>query len=86
MKTAMALALLFALSVSAQAKPAPVEPQAQTLVPSPDLTAIYTGPAGATIEHDYFQAPPQPSAAGRLFPCTVRILVFEKTRLAQACY
>jgi hypothetical protein len=40
------------------------------------------------LEHGYFQAPPQqePATAKRLTPCTVQTIVFDKARLAQACY
>jgi hypothetical protein len=50
-----------------------------------DTNAIATGPAGALLEQDYFRMPPQPNAARRILPCTVRLIVFEKTRIAQAC-
>jgi hypothetical protein len=58
----------------------------QEVLPKPGLTAINTGPSGATLEHDYFHAPAQHSASGRILPCSVRLIVFNKTRLAQACY
>lgn len=77
---AVTMAATITLGAPAQAARAPVK--TPSVLAPPDLTAIYTGPAGAMVEHDYFQAPPS-IAAGR---CTVRMLVFEKTRLAQACY
>ena len=87
MKTAIALAtaiaMALALGSAAEAKLAPVEPQSGP--PKPDVAAIFTGPAGAMIEHDYFRQRPEPMAARRIFPCTVQVIVFEKTRLAQFC-
>jgi hypothetical protein len=40
------------------------------------------------LERNYFQAPPQVPVATtrRAAPCTVQMVVFDKTRLAQACY
>ena len=83
MKAVIALAIILALGTAAEAKLAPVEPQSGP--PKPDVTAIFTGPADAMIEHDYFRQPPRPMAARRIFPCTVQMIVFEKTRLAQSC-
>jgi hypothetical protein len=84
---AVLLAGVPGLSVTAQAMLAPVASEA---VPAPpplaDITSIATGPTGALLEHDYFRLPPQPQAARRILPCTVHLLVFEKTRIAQSCY
>lgn len=83
MKELIALALFLAFCAAAQAKPAPVEPQQAAFTPD-DLT-VSTGPAGATLEQDYFRAP-QPSYAGaRVFPCRLQLRIFDKTRLAQSC-
>lgn len=82
MRTAIILAVVFACCEPALAKYAPVD---QQIVPrKPALSAIDSGPAGARAEQNYFQAP-QPFAARRIFPCTVRAIVFEKTQLARAC-
>lgn len=83
MKAVFAFALLLSLSAAAQAKLAPVEVPAKTL--EPDDTAIAVGAAGAMLELDYFQAPQEPFAAGRVFPCRLQLHPFEKTRLAQSC-
>ena len=83
MKALFACALLVSLGATAQAKPTPVEPPAKPL--APDELAISVGPAGATIEADYFRAPQEPFAAGRVFPCRLQLHPFEKTRLAQSC-
>ncbi len=84
--TTLALLLapaLLALGVTAQAKPAPVEPQ--TVAMLFDDSTIYSGPSGAMLESNYFNAPQPPYAAGRVFPCRLQLRVFDKTRLARAC-
>ena len=91
MKNFIALALLFALgalalialSAAAQANLAPLEPQ--QIATSADDLAIATGAAGATLEQDYFRAPPLNYASGRIFPCRLQLRIFDKTRLAQSC-
>ena len=86
MKTAIALALTMLASVPAYAKLTPFDSQKE---PATDVASVYTGPAAAMLEHGYFQAPPrqyQPASAKQLIPCTVQMVVFEKSRLAQACY
>jgi len=91
MKSIIAIALfiimgaagLFALVAVAQAKPAPVEPWLAAFRPA-DL-AIATGASGATLEQDYFHAPPPFGATGHVFPCRLQLIIFDKTRLAQAC-
>lgn len=88
MKTAIAMAICFsaislAATVPASAKLTPFEQQP---FDQPDVNALHTGPAAAMLERRYFQAPPQPAASKRALPCTVRMVVFEKARLAQACY
>ena len=89
MKTAIAMAIgysaiFLAATVPASAKLTPFEQQP---FDQPDVNALYTGPAAAMLERRFFQAPPQQPAVGkRALPCTVRMVVFEKARLAQACY
>jgi hypothetical protein len=85
MKTAIALAVTLLLTAPAYAKLTPFDSQKE---PVPDVASVYTGPAAAMLEHGYFQAPPQhePTTAKRLTPCTVQTIVFDKARLAQACY
>ena len=83
MRALITLAMLLAVSASAQAKPTPFN--LQPTAPTTGGTDIDTGPAVTTLESDYFRAPQQPYAAGRVFPCRLELRVFEKTRLAQSC-
>lgn len=50
----------------------------------PNVVSLYTGPAAAEMERNYFTAPQ--AAAERPGRCTVSTLVFAKVTLAQACY
>jgi hypothetical protein len=83
MNALVTLAMLLALSASAQAKLAPLDVRPVAL--STDDTVIDTGPASAALESDYFRAPQQPYAAGRVFRCRLELRVFDKTRIAQSC-
>jgi hypothetical protein len=83
MKTLFAFALLLSLGAVAQAKPTPVAPSGKAV--APEDTAVAVGAAGAQLESDYFRAPQEPFAAGRVFPCRLQLHPFEKTRLAQSC-
>jgi len=83
MRNLVALAVFLVLGTAAQAIPAPVE--LQPIAVSPDDLTIAAGPAGASLERDYFRAPQTPYAAGRVFPCSLQLRVFDKTRLAQSC-
>jgi hypothetical protein len=74
---------LLLLSTVAQAKIAPIEPP--RLSPTVGETAMYTGPAGAMLESDYFRAPQTPTASGSIFPCRMKLQYFEKTQIAQTC-
>jgi hypothetical protein len=90
MKYALSLALLVPLTVAA-ALPASAKltPLQQLPFDQPDVHALHTGPAAAMLERNYFQAPAarqQPVEARRASPCTVQMVVFDKARLAQACY
>ena len=84
MKALLAFAVFLALSAPAQAKPSPVEIQIKSSLV--EDAAVSIGPAGATLESDYFRAPQTPVAAGRIFPCRLQLRVFEKTQLAQSCH
>jgi hypothetical protein len=87
MKAPITLALglaLFALVAPAQAKLVVGEPQ-PVLALSADDTAVATGPAGALLESNYFNAPQMPSTFGRGNSCRLPRSLFEKTRLAQSC-
>jgi hypothetical protein len=44
---------------------------------------INSGPAGAMLEREYFEAP-RPPMNGRL-PCRFQSAIFDKVRLAQLC-
>ena len=74
-------ALLLAGAANATFAPLDLRPAALSSID----TTIDSGPSGASLESNYFRAPPQPYAAGRLFPCRVQLRVFDKTRLAQVC-
>jgi hypothetical protein len=87
-KSGMTLALLLPLIVAA-ALPASANltPFQQLPLDRPDVVSLHTGPAAAMMERNYFQTPQQtPVASRRMAPCTVQMLVFDKARLAQACY
>jgi len=84
MKSLLALAVLAALSASAPAKVAPLDPR--PLGPVPDESALSLGAIGSTLESDYFRAPQPPAGARRIFPCRVRLPAFgREPRFAQAC-
>ena len=82
--TAIFLALM---AVVATAKPVPVSKINPTEDLNPPLTRndvdIDSGPSGAMLEREYFQAPP-PFAAGGL-PCRLQSAIFNKVQLAQLC-
>lgn len=52
---------------------------------APAVEALYTGPAAAELERNYFVAP-QVSTTHRAGRCTVQTFVFTKMSLADACY
>lgn len=89
MKIAVTVALLVPVALAtimpASAKLTPLQ---QLPFEQPDVTSLHTGPAAASLERDYFQAPrAKPVEARRqTAPCTVQMVVFDKARLAQACY
>jgi hypothetical protein len=76
--------VLLASAGSAQAKLVVGEPQAALAV-SVDDTAIATGPSGALLESNYFNAPQAPTTFGRGNSCRLPLSLFVKTRLAQSC-
>jgi hypothetical protein len=81
----LALSLGFlALVAPAQAKLVVGEPQPVIGI-SVDDTAVATGPAGALLESNYFNAPQPSLNFGRGNSCRAPLSLFEKTRLAQAC-
>lgn len=84
MRPMFALILLLAFATGAEAKHSPVP--VERLTPSPAELAIFTGPAGAMLESDYFRAPGARLAGAGLFPCRLRLDLFSKTRMAQTCH
>jgi hypothetical protein len=91
MKTRAALFATLGLSVSLLALAMPAQAKLVTGATQPaisvsaDDTAISTGPAGALIESNYFNAPQAPVGYGGLKSCRLPLSLFEKTRLARAC-
>ena len=92
MKNVVALALLFGIAVvafitlgaAAQAKlvAGDWQPAAVALADFP----IATAPIAVTREREYFRMPQQPAdTAGRLFLCRAPQVIFDTTRIAQAC-
>ena len=81
-------AIVLSLTVAASAKPTPVASIAADEGLRPMLalneTDIDIGPAGASLERSYFQAPQQPFNAGSL-SCRMQTSIFDKMRLTQAC-
>ena len=86
-KWAIGLAFLLPVAVAA-ALPASAKlnPFVQVPFEQPEVTSLHTGPAAATAERNYFQPPQQPVATRAVEPCTVQMVMFDKARLAQACY
>lgn len=78
----VALALTGLLVLPAQAKLVTGEAPVVIAVSVEDTT-ISTGPAGAMIESNYFNAPR--TGLGRNNSCRLPLSLFEKTRLARAC-
>ena len=83
MRASIALALLLAVTTSAQAKLAPVD--AQGIAISLDDSAIGNGNSGAMREQTYFSAPQLKLYPERVFLCRMQMNVFEKTRLVRSC-
>lgn len=86
--TTAAIVLSLTFTFAASAKPTPPDRMgaAEDLRPALALndTDINIGPAGASLERNYFQAPQQPFNAGSL-SCRMQMSVFDKMRLTQAC-
>lgn len=87
MKGFTVTAILLALTTAAVAKPVPV----RNLNPMEDLNPAFarvdvdinSGPAGAMLEREYFEAPAPPMNGG--MPCRFQSAIFDKVRLAQLC-
>jgi hypothetical protein len=91
MKTIAALFAALGLSFSPLALATPAQGKLVTGATQPaiaisvDDTAITTGPAGALLESNYFNAPQAPVGYGTIKSCRLPLSLFEKTRLARAC-
>jgi len=85
MKSLIVLALALATAAAA-AKPSPVEPvrSANPIALARASAEFNIGPAGATLERNYFRGPEADSGAGLYF-CRVEPDMFAKVRLAQSC-
>ena len=85
MKALAATMMFLSLTVVAAAKPTPVGSlnQIQDLSSPPvrNDTDINSGPAGALLERNYFEAP-QPQFN---ISCRLQLRVFDKTSLVHAC-
>lgn len=77
------LALVLALTTAAAiAKPSPVEPVRSTNPIALASAEFNVGPAGATLERNYFRAPEADSRSGI---CRFEPIMFAKVRLTQSC-
>ena len=83
MKSLLVLVLALAATAAA-AKPSPVEP-ARSANPLARASAEFNiGPAGATLERNYFRAREADSHSG-LYLCRFEPSMFAKVRLTQSC-
>jgi hypothetical protein len=81
------IVLVLALATTpAAAKPSPVEPVRSTnSIALARVSAEFNiGPAGATLERNYFRGPEADSRSG-LYLCRVEPDMFAKVRLTQSC-
>ena len=84
MKNLLAVILVLTAATAATAKPAPVEP-ARSANPMARASAEFNiGPAGATLERNYFRTPEADSHSG-LYLCRFEPSMFAKVRLTQSC-
>jgi len=85
---ALTATFLVLMAAVATAKPIPVK----KMNASEDLNALLTrndvdinsGPSGAMLEREYFQATPPLEAGG--LPCRLQSAIFNKVQLAQLCH
>ena len=89
MKGLTAIAILLALAATAAAEPVPVKNHNALEDLNPAFARvdvdINSGPAGATIERQYFEAPPPRPLTNGGLPCRFQSAIFDKVRLAQLC-
>ena len=86
MTNLLVVLLAFTAATAAVAKPSPVEPlRSANLVALAHASAEFNiGPAGATLERNYFRAPETDSHSG-LYLCRFEPSMFAKVRLTQSC-
>ena len=79
------IALVLALTTTAAiAKPSPVESVRSANLIARASAELNIGPAGATLERNYFRAPETDSHSG-LYLCRFEPSMFAKVRLTQSC-
>jgi hypothetical protein len=79
------IALVLALTTTAAiAKPSPVESVRSANLIARARAEFNIGPAGATLERNYFRAPETDSHSG-LYLCRFEPSMFAKVRLTQSC-
>ena len=86
MTNLFAVILALAAATAAVAKPSPIEPiRSVNPIALARVSAEFNiGPAGATLERDYFRAPETDSHSG-LYLCRFEPSMFAKVRLTQSC-
>lgn len=84
MKYAIALLMLVAFGVTAQAHLTPF--QGTGRVAGSDLVKPLPDSDNVRLEREYYQAPAAPIDHQKAGRCTVSMFIFTKIRLAQACY
>jgi hypothetical protein len=86
MKNLFAVILALIAATAAIAKPSPVEPvrSANPIALARAIAEFNIGPAGATLERNYFRAPESDSHSG-LYLCRFEPSMFAKVRLTQTC-
>ena len=86
MKNLFAVILALTAATAAVAKPSPIEPvrSANPMALARVSVEFNIGPAGATLERNYFRAPESDSRSG-LYICRFEPSMFAKVRLTQSC-
>jgi hypothetical protein len=85
-KNLLAAMLVLTAATAAAAIPSPVEPprSANPIALARASAEFKIGPAGATLERNYFRAPEADSRSG-LYLCRFEPSMFAKVRLTQYC-
>jgi hypothetical protein len=85
-KNLLAAMLVLTAATAAAAIPSPVEPprSANPIALARASAEFNIGPAGATLERNYFRAPEADSRSG-LYLCRFEPSMFAKVRLTQYC-